>query len=125
MTRKPYPSDLTDREWEVLEPLLPPYWTGRPRENDLPEIVNGILYMLRSGCQWRMLPHDLPPWPTVQYYFYKWRDEGVWEQVNQALRRRERVRRGKEPDPSAVVIDSQSVKTVEKGGLVGTMQASM
>lgn len=116
MARKRYPTDVTDEQWAILEPLLPAYWTGHPRENDLREIVNGILYVLRSGCSWRMLPHDLPPWSSVWYYFRKWRDDGVWERVEQELRRRERRRQGREAEPTAAIIDSQSAKTTEQGG---------
>ena len=87
MTRKSYPSDLTNKQWEILGPLLPPAKPGgRPRTVDLREVVNGILYVLRSGCPWRMVPHDLPPWQTLYKYFRGWTKDGTWERVNETLR---------------------------------------
>ena len=108
-----------------MAPLLPAAApTGRPRTHDLRVIVNALLYVLRNGCTWRALPHDLPPWPTVHYYFRKWRHDGSLERVLDALRRRERVRQGRAAVPSGVVIDSQSVKTTEKGDPGATMAPS-
>ena len=106
MNRKPYPSDLTGAQWKELEPLLPPDITrGHPRTTDLREVVNGILYVLRGGIAWRMLPHDLPPWGTVWWYFRKWRDEGTWEGVEETLWARVREAAGQEAMPSAAIID--------------------
>ena len=117
MSRKPYPTDLTDAQWEELAPLLPPDTErGHPRTVDLREVINGILYVLRGGIPWGMLPHDLPPWGTVWWYFRKWRDDGTWERVEAGLRTQVREAAGREASPSGAIIDSQSVKTTEKGG---------
>jgi putative transposase len=115
--RKPYPTDLSDVEWNHIEPHLPAAnGYGRPRAHSLREILNAIFYLLKSGCQWRLLPHDFPRWPTVYWYFRKWRIDGTWEKVNQAIRQRLRVRLGRDPQPSAGVVDSQSVKSTGVGG---------
>ena len=119
-TRKPYPSDLTDAEWRILEPLVPaPAPNGRPADYDRREIVNAILYLLRSGCAWRLLPHDLPDWHLVYHYFARWRDDGTWARVHDALRRKVRRRAKHQAEPTAAILDSQSVKVTDQGGVQG------
>jgi putative transposase len=120
MARVPYPSDLTDTEWMLLEPLIPPAKPGgRHRTVDMREVVNGIFYVLRSGCAWRMLPHEFPPWSTVYGYFNQWRKDGIWEQINDALRGAVCLEEGRDAEPSAAIVDTQSVKTTETKGQRG------
>ena len=118
--RKPYPSDLTDAQWARLEPLLPPApGGGRPRLIDLREIINAILYVDKNGCAWRALPHDFPPEGTVRGYFHAWRRSGVWERILDVLRQRVREKEGKADEPTAALIDSQSIKGSRTSGLRG------
>ena len=119
-----YPSDLSDAEWRHLEPLLPaPKSTGRPRQWDMRHILNGILYLVHSGCAWPLLPSEFPPWSTVHRYFRGFRKDGTWErihtQLHTQLREQVRMAMGRESTPSGAMLDSQSVKTTEKGALRG------
>ena len=117
MERRAYPSDISDREWDIIEPLLPSEkLRGKKREVELREIVNAIFYLLEEGCQWRALPHDFPHWSTVRTYFDKWNKNRVWYRMNQVLREKLRQQQGREKQPSAASIDSQSVKTTQKRG---------
>lgn len=117
MTRYAYPSDVTNEQWVIIEPLLPPAKTGgRPRSVNLREVVNAIFYLSRTGCAWRLLPHDLPPWGTVHYYYRQWRLDGTWQKVHDELRTKVRENEGHEATPSAAIIDSQSIKTTETPG---------
>jgi putative transposase len=115
--RKRYPTELSDAEWNYIEPHLPaPKGYGRPRTHSLRGILNAVFYLPKSGCQWRLLPHDFPRWPTVYHYFRTWRIDGTWERLNRALRERLRARSRRDPQPSAGVVDSQSVKCSAVGG---------
>ena len=117
MSRARYPTDLTDAEWRVVAPHLPQASAcGRPRVHSYREILDAILYLLRSGCAWRLLPRAFPPWRTVFHYFRAWRRDGTWEHLNAALRRQLRTRLGRDAEPSGGIVDSQSVKTTSVGG---------
>ena len=116
-TRQAYPTDLNDNQWAIIAPLLPHKESprGRPRTWSYREIVEAIFYGVRSGCAWRLMPHDLPPWQTVYGYYWQWRNSGLWDALNTALVKAVRQNEQREPQPSAAIIDSQSVKSAEGG----------
>lgn len=117
MARKAYPSDLTDAEWQIIEPLLPlPKAMGSPRTVNLREILNAIFYRVDNGCKWRALPHDFPPYQTVYDYFRRWVKTGLWPHINQALVGQVRTSQGRKQTPTLAIIDSRSVKGSAKGG---------
>ena len=127
MARAAYPSDLTDKQWAEVAPLIPAAELGgREREVNIREVLNGILYLVRGGVSWRMLPHDLPPWGTVHYYYRRFRLDGTWIKIHDVLRGKVRKKAGRKAAPSAAILDSQSVKTTKRGALsAATMLASM
>src|SRR5215208_5543998 len=118
MMRRAYQTDLSDAEWEIIEPHLPvPKAVGRPRVYTLREILDAIFYVVCGGCAWRLLPHDFPPWQTAYHHYFRvWRIDGTWERMHASLRERTRLREGRQEAPSAAILDSQSVRTTEKGG---------
>lgn len=118
MMRKTYSTDLSESEWQIIEPLFSKYKSKHSRK----EIVNAIFYILRAGCSWRLLPHDFPPWQTVYSHFRDWQNLGLWEKMNEMLRKLWRAKIGRKEDPSGAIVDSQSVKTTEKGGSVDMME---
>ena len=123
--RLTYTTDLTDEEWQILKPLLPPEKAGgRPRKYPMREVINGIQYVLRAGCAWRLMPHDLPHWQTAYQTWRTWRQDGTWIRMHDQLRATVRIRMGRHPQPSAAIIDAPTVKTPEKGGLTAMIARS-
>jgi putative transposase len=123
--RKPYPTDLSDKEWDLIKHLVPEAKPGgRPETYPKREILNGIFSIVRGGCAWRLMPHDLPPWQMVYQSFWRWRQDGTWQRMHDLLRGDVRVAAGKRRQPSAGILESQSVKTTEKGGSAASMSTN-
>ncbi len=119
LKRKSYDSDLTNEEWDIIKPLLPPpNKEGTPRKVNIRKVINAINYLLKSGCSWRLIPHDFPKWQIVYYYFRLWKRKGIWKRIHDNLRKKVRQMSGKRAFPTAGIIDSQSVKTAKKGDFV-------
>lgn len=117
--RKSYSTDLTDKQWQIILPMIPPAKIGgRPRAINTREVINSVFYVLKTGCDWRMLPHDFPKWQIIYNYFQTWQKNGIWKKIHDKLRDKVRLKAGKKKQPTAGIIDSQSVKTAEKGGFV-------
>ncbi len=119
-----YPSDVSDREWAEIERFFEPEHIGRPRKHGVRSLDNAIRYVERGGCPWRMSPKDFPPWRAVYMTFWRLRNAGTWAAINHHLRRQVRIKAGRHPDPTVAIMDSQSVKTVQKGGSAATMRVS-
>ena len=118
MQTRLYPTSFTDAQWAIIEPYMPAAKRrGRPRLHSYRAIINGIFYLLRTGCTWDMMPNDLPPWATCQHYFSLWKRNGTWQKMHDALHEKLRVKEGRQPHASAAAIDSQTVKSAKKGGL--------
>jgi putative transposase len=117
-----YPTDITDKEWLILEPFVAQGKMGRPRTHDIRKIINAIRYVMKSGCQWRLLPKEFPPWQTVYDYYLRWRNNGKWQEIHDTLVNQVRERVGKKPTPTVGILDSQSVKATQKGDLADMMQ---
>jgi transposase len=122
--RKAYPTDLSDQQWQTIEPLLPTKRQGRDAKHSRREMMNALLYMARTGCQWRMLPHDLPPWEAVYAFWRRLLERNLLQQLNDALRVQIRLEEEREAEPSVVIIDSQSVQTAEKRGRLASTPTS-